>query len=57
MVEIEKGKAAASKKTLNQEDIMQMKADLMKDYEKQASVYHSSSRLWDDGVILPENTR
>lgn len=26
-------------------------------YEKESSCYYSTSRLWDDGVILPEDTR
>lgn len=29
----------------------------MKNYEDESSCYFSTSRLWDDGVILPEDTR
>lgn len=29
----------------------------MNNYEKESSFYYSTARLWDDGVILPEDTR
>ena len=28
-----------------------------KRYERQVSAVYSSGRLWDDGIILPQNTR
>ena len=34
-----------------------MKATITSQYEKESSIYHSSARLWDDGVILPSQTR
>jgi 3-methylcrotonyl-CoA carboxylase beta subunit len=33
------------------------KATLLKQYEEQGSPYYASARLWDDGVIAPEDTR
>ncbi|EAR92509.1 methylcrotonyl-CoA carboxylase beta chain, putative (macronuclear) [Tetrahymena thermophila SB210] len=57
MLEIEKAKAKAQKKDLNHEELEAMRQKFVQAYEKQASIYHSSSRLWDDGVILPEQTR
>lgn len=29
----------------------------MDGYEQESSCYYSTARLWDDGVILPEDTR
>ena len=29
----------------------------MANYEQQGSAYYSTSRLWDDGIILPEDLR
>lgn len=26
-------------------------------FEHESSIYYSSARLWDDGVILPEDSR
>ncbi|KAL4503906.1 hypothetical protein ABPG72_022536 [Tetrahymena utriculariae] len=57
MLEIEKAKSKAQKKDLNHEELEAMRQKFVQAYEKQASIYHSSSRLWDDGVILPEQTR
>ena len=31
--------------------------DLLKQFEEESSSYHSSSRLWDDGIIDPADTR
>ncbi|ARG98082.1 carboxyl transferase domain-containing protein [Legionella micdadei] len=33
------------------------KAELRAQYEKQGNPYYASARLWDDGVIAPEDTR
>jgi len=30
---------------------------IRKQYEQQGDVYYSTARLWDDGVIKPEDTR
>lgn len=34
-----------------------MKKKIMDGYEQESSCYYSTARLWDDGVILPEDTR
>jgi 3-methylcrotonyl-CoA carboxylase beta subunit len=34
-----------------------MKKATMDAYEKESSCYFSTARLWDDGVILPTDTR
>ena len=35
----------------------QFKKDLRAQYEAQGNPYYASARMWDDGVIAPENTR
>lgn len=35
----------------------QFKATMREQYEKQGNPYYASARLWDDGVIAPEDTR
>jgi 3-methylcrotonyl-CoA carboxylase beta subunit len=32
-------------------------ADLLKQFDEESSAYYSSSRLWDDGIIDPADTR
>lgn len=34
-----------------------LKESILKKYEEEAHPYYTSSRLWDDGVILPEDSR
>ena len=33
------------------------KAPIREQYEKQGNPYYASARLWDDGIIAPEDTR
>jgi len=39
----------------SQED--RFKSDLLEQYEYQSNPYYASARLWDDGVIAPQDTR
>jgi 3-methylcrotonyl-CoA carboxylase beta subunit len=39
------------------EEEEQFKATLLKQYEHQGNPYYASARLWDDGVIAPQDTR
>ena len=34
-----------------------MKNEIVDRYDMESSCYFSTARLWDDGVILPEDTR
>ena len=34
-----------------------MKAPIREKYEAEGSPYHATARLWDDGIILPSETR
>jgi len=46
-----------SGKTLSQEEIDAIREPIIELYEKQASAYYSSARIWDDGIIDPRDTR
>ena len=39
------------------EEEAKLREETIHRYDKQSSCYFSTSRLWDDGVILPEDTR
>ncbi len=41
----------------DEEVLNQMRQDILNKYEKESSAYYSSSRLWDDGIIDPVDTR
>ena len=42
---------------MSKEDENNLRSSIMENYEKESSCYFSTARLWDDGVILPEDTR
>lgn len=47
----------AAGKPVNELDIENMRSAILHKYEEESSAYYSSSRLWDDGIIEPLQTR
>ena len=47
----------AEGKAWSQEDEEAFKAPIRAKYEEEGSPYHATARLWDDGIILPSETR
>ncbi|MCI5064088.1 methylcrotonoyl-CoA carboxylase [bacterium] len=45
------------KEQVNEEELAQFSEEILTQYEDQADAYYSSARLWDDGVITPQQTR
>jgi 3-methylcrotonyl-CoA carboxylase beta subunit len=48
---------ASGKPLLTNEELVKFKQPILDKYEKEGSPYYSSSRIWDDGVIDPAQTR
>jgi acetyl-CoA carboxylase carboxyltransferase component len=44
-------------KPMSEAEIAALRAPILAKYEEEGSPYYSSARLWDDGVIPPEDTR
>ena len=44
-------------KQITEEEITNIQQEILEKYEKESSAYYSSSRLWDDGIIDPADTR
>jgi 3-methylcrotonyl-CoA carboxylase beta subunit len=44
-------------KTLTESDVDEFKKPILEKYETESSAYYSTSRLWDDGILDPVNTR
>ncbi len=42
---------------ISKAELNQLRTDILKKYEFEGSAYYSSSRLWDDGIIDPADTR
>ncbi len=47
----------AEGKSWSAEDEAAFKAPIRAKYEEEGSPYHATARLWDDGIILPSETR
>jgi len=47
----------AEGKTLSPEERDKIRKPILEKYEKEGSAYYSTSRLWDDGIIDPADTR
>jgi len=45
------------KKDANEKELKAIRDPILEKYEKEGSPYYSTARLWDDGLILPEDTR
>ena len=57
MAEINREKYLKQNKSWSAEEEAAFKAPLREQFETQGSPYYASARLWDDGVIAPEDTR
>ncbi len=57
LVQIKQEQLAAKGKKLSEEEAETMRNKILKTYETEGSAYFSTSRLWDDGIIDPVNTR
>ena len=44
-------------KEMTAEEIEAMKKPILEKYEREGSAYYSTSRIWDDGIIDPADTR
>jgi len=44
-------------KSISKDDLEKFRDSMTKKYEKENSCYYSSSRIWDDGIIIPSDTR
>ena len=54
---IKKEKIEKDGKKLSTQELEELKQPIMDKYEKEGHPYYASSRLWDDGVINPTETR
>lgn len=57
LAQVSREKHLKNKTTWSDEEEAEFKANLRNQYESQGNPYYASARLWDDGVIAPEDTR
>lgn len=57
LISVKEQQLAKKGETFLPEDRAKMRATIEAKYDKEASAYYSTARLWDDGVIDPRSTR
>ena len=48
---------AGEKKTMSEGEQRKFQAPILAKYDEEGSAYHSTARLWDDGILDPAETR
>ncbi len=57
LVTVKRDQLLAKGIIMTEEQMEQMRRPILEKYEKEGSAYYSTSRLWDDGIIDPADTR
>jgi acetyl-CoA carboxylase carboxyltransferase component len=57
LVTVKEQQLARQGAQLDDAERQRLKQPILDKYERESSCYYSSSRLWDDGVIDPRDTR
>ena len=57
LAQVRKDGLARKGETMSEEEEVNFKAPIIKQYEEQGNPYYASARLWDDGIIDPAQTR
>jgi acetyl-CoA carboxylase carboxyltransferase component len=55
--QVKKEQRARQSKPMSDAEILEIEAPILAKYEEEGSPYYSTARLWDDGIIAPEETR
>jgi 3-methylcrotonyl-CoA carboxylase beta subunit/propionyl-CoA carboxylase len=57
LIQVKQEQRERQGKPMSPAEVEALKAPILEKYEEEGSPYHSSARLWDDGVIAPADTR
>ena len=57
LITVKKDQLKARGEKLSEEAEEKLRTEIMQKYEEEGSAYYSTSRLWDDGIIDPADTR
>ncbi len=57
LVQVKKEQAQKQGKSLSSEQEAAIRKPIVEQFERQSHPYYASARLWDDGIIAPEQTR
>lgn len=57
LITVKEDQLQAKGKSLSAEDREKLRSSILEKYDSEGSAYYSTSRLWDDGIIDPVDTR
>jgi acetyl-CoA carboxylase carboxyltransferase component len=57
LIQVKEEQLKAEGKTMNPDEREKLREEILKKYDEEGSPYFSTSRLWDDGIIDPVDTR
>ncbi len=57
LITVKEDQLKAKGQTLSTEERDKLYQSIIQKYDEEGSAYYSTSRLWDDGIIDPVNTR
>jgi acetyl-CoA carboxylase carboxyltransferase component len=57
LIQVKEEQLKAQGETMNPEEREKLRAEILRKYDEEGSPYFSTSRLWDDGIIDPVDTR
>ena len=57
LIQVKEEQLARAGKTLDQDAREKLRNEILNKYDREGSPYFSTSRLWDDGIIDPVDTR
>jgi 3-methylcrotonyl-CoA carboxylase beta subunit len=57
LITVKEAQLKAKDQTVSEEEMSQLREEIIDKYEKEGSPYYSTARLWDDGIIDPLDTR
>jgi acetyl-CoA carboxylase carboxyltransferase component len=57
LVTIKEEQEKAAGKSMSTHELLKLKESILHKYNEEGSAYYSSSRVWDDGIIDPADTR
>lgn len=57
LIQVKQDQLAERGQTMPEEEVEKLRQSILEKYEHEGSAYYSTSRLWDDGIIDPVDTR
>jgi len=57
LIQVKEEQLRAQGKEMDPDEREKLRAEILKKYDEEGSPYFSTSRLWDDGIIDPVDTR